>query len=65
MHQSQKEGKDKESIQSSTTPGPRGDKNTQKNHTQESQGVSSFPACDHKAAKNRQDSIIKTNMKHE
>ena len=39
-------------------------KKTQENHTQESEEVSPFPAGDHKAAKNRQDSIIKTNMKH-
>ena len=32
--------------------------------TQESQEISPFPAGDHKAARNRQDSITKTNMKH-
>ena len=37
----------------------------QGNITQESQEVSHFPAAlDHKAAMNRQDSIIKTNVKH-
>ena len=36
-------------------------KNTRKNHTTESQEVSPFPAGNHKAARNRQDSIIKTN----
>ena len=35
------------------------DKNTRKYHTKESQEVSLFPAGDHKAARNRQDSIIK------
>ena len=40
------------------------DTNTRKHHTQESQEVSSFLAGDHKAAKNRQDSIIETNVKH-
>ena len=42
------------------------DKNTRKCNTQESPGVSPFPAGarDHKAASNRKDSITKTNMKH-
>ena len=35
---------------------------TQENKTQESQEVSSFQAGDHKAARNSQDSITKTNM---
>ena len=34
------------------------DKNTRKHHTQESKEASPFPAGDHKAASNRQDSII-------
>ena len=34
------------------------DRNTRKHHSQESQDVSPFPAGDHKAARNRQDSII-------
>ena len=38
------------------------DKNTRKDHIQEL--VSPPPAGDHKAARNRQDSITKTNMKH-
>ena len=38
--------------------------NTRKHHTQESQNVSSFPAGDHKAARNRQESIRKTDMEH-
>ena len=32
--------------------------NTRKYHTQESQEVSTFPAGDHKAARNREDSIL-------
>ena len=40
------------------------DKNTRKHHTQESQADIPFSAGDHKAARNRQDSIIKINMKH-
>ena len=40
------------------------DKNTRKHRIQESQEVSRFPAGDDKAARNRQDSIIKTNVKH-
>ena len=60
----EEEDKDQESIQSSTTPDPRNHmgkrQNTRKHHTQESQDVSSFPAGDHKAARNGQDSIIKT-----
>ena len=39
-------------------------KHTEKHHTQESQVVSPFPAGDHKAARNRQYSITKTNMDH-
>ena len=34
------------------------------NKTQKSKEVSPFPAGDHKAARNRQDSITKTNMTH-
>ena len=37
------------------------DKNTRKHHIQESQEVSPFPAGDHKAERNRQDSMAKTN----
>ena len=40
------------------------DKTIRKLDTQESQEVSPFPAGDHKAARNRQESIIKTNVKH-
>ena len=35
------------------------DKNTRKHHTQENRGISPFQAGDHKAARNRQDSITK------
>ena len=63
-----KEGKDQESIQSSTTPDPRHHmgkgQNTRKHHTHESQEVSPFPAGEHKSARSRQDSIIKTSVKH-
>ena len=38
------------------------DKNIRKHHTQKSQEVSPFPAGDHKAAKNRQESM--TDKKH-
>ena len=37
-------------------------KNTSIHHTQESQEVSAFPTGDHKAARNRHDSMAKTNM---
>ena len=40
------------------------DKNTRKHHTQKSLDVSPFPAGDHKAARNRQDSMTKANTKH-
>ena len=40
------------------------DKDTRKHHNQQSQGDSPFPASDHRAARNKQDSIIKINMKH-
>ena len=40
-----------------------GDKNMRKHHTHESQEVSPFQTGDHKAARNRQDSITKTNNK--
>ena len=35
------------------------DKNTRKHHTQERQKVSPFTTCNHKAARNRQDSITR------
>ena len=37
------------------------DKNTRKHHTHESQEASPFPAGDHNAAKNRQESMTDTN----
>ena len=40
------------------------DKNTRKHHTQESKEVNLFPAGDHKAARNRQDSMPKTKKIH-
>ena len=62
-----KEGKDQESIQSSTTPDPGTPygkvTKTQENITLKSQEVSPFPAGDHKATRNRQDSTTKTNLK--
>ena len=39
------------------------DKNTRKHHIQESQEVIPFPAGDHKAAMNRQDSMTDTKHK--
>ena len=39
------------------------EKNTRKRHIQESQKVSPFPAGDHKAASNRQDSMTDTKYK--
>ena len=40
------------------------DKNTGKHHIQERPDVSLFPAYENKAARNRQGSIIKTNVNH-
>ena len=69
-HHSKEEGKDQESIQSSTTPEPgqqinkwESDKNTRKRHIQESQEVSLFPAGNHKAAMNRHYSMTDTKHK--
>ena len=50
--QSKKEGKDQESMQSSTTPDP-GYQWESDNFTNESQEVSPFPAGDQKATINR------------
>ena len=47
MYKSKEEGKDQESIQSSTTPDP-GHHMGKKHHTQESPEVNLFPARDHK-----------------
>ena len=38
------------------------DKNTRNHHIQESQGASPFPAGDHKATRNRKDSMTKTKI---
>ena len=61
------EGKNKESIQSSTTLTQdtiwERDKNTRKHYVQESQEASRFPAGDHKVARNRQDSMTKIKQK--
>ena len=63
--ESKEECKYQESIKSSTTPDPRhvweSDKYTRSHHIQESQEVSPFPAGYHKAARNRQYSMTKTN----
>ena len=55
-YEQKQEGKDQDSIQSSTTPDPglrmgKSDKNTRKHHIQESQEVSPFPIGDHKNRK--------------
>ena len=53
IKKSMKEGKDQESIQSSTTPDPGyqwESDNSQLDITNESQEVSPFPAGDHKAS---------------
>ena len=54
-----------DTIKSHTCPSHiwESDKNTRKHHTKESQEVKPFPAGNHKASKNRQDSIIITNVK--
>ena len=38
------------------------DKNVRKHHIQGSQEISPFPAGDHKAARHRQDNMVKTNI---
>ena len=50
-------------IQSSTTRDPGHHMTTRKHHIQESQGVSPFPAGDHKAAMNRLNSMTTTKHK--
>ena len=71
-YKSREEGKDQELIQGidtikyhtwPATPYRKVAK-TRKHNTQESQEVSPYPAGDHKAARNRQDSKTKTNMKN-
>ena len=58
---SKEEDKDQDSIQSSTSPDRNtiweSDKNTRKHPTQERQAISTFPAGDHKVARNRQERI--------
>ena len=64
--QAKEEGKDQESIQSSTKPDPGhhlGKWQKIKHHTQESQEVNPFQADDHKTAISRQDSITDTKHK--
>ena len=59
IFKSKKEGKDQKMIQSSTTPDQdntwESNEITIKHHTQESQEVIPFPAGDHKATANRQE----------
>ena len=60
LHKSKKDGKDQESIQSSTTPDSGyhvGKWQNVINITKKSQEVSPFPAGDHKAAMNRRESM--------
>ena len=63
---SKEEGKDQESTRSSTIPYQNtiweSDTNTRKHNTQENQEVSPFPAGDHKATRNRLESITKIHM---
>ena len=65
LYKSKKDGKDQESIQSSTTPDPgyHMGKWQQLNITNKTQEVSPFPACDHKAAMNRHESMKKARHK--
>ena len=62
---SKEEGKDQESIHSSTIPEPgwKSDKNTRKHYIQESQVVSPFPTYDHNAARNKLHGMANTNTK--
>ena len=67
VYESKKGEKDKELIQSSTTPDPgyhMGMTKIQLNTTNKSQKVSPFPAGDHKAAMNRRESMTNTSRKH-
>ena len=63
-----REGKDQESMQSSTTPDPeqhsgKWQKHKKTTHTW-AKRLALFQAGDHKAARNIQDNITKTIMKH-
>ena len=64
MVKSKEEGQDQESILSSTTTDTGyhmvSDNNTRRHHIQENQEVSPFPADDHKAEMNRQESMTDT-----
>ena len=62
---SKDECKSQEWIQSSNTPDPSNHNDTNKrlHPTKKSKEVSPFPAGHHKAASNRHDSIIKTNVR--
>ena len=63
-YKSKKEAKDQKSIQSSSkTETLKRDKNTRKHHTQKDQEASPIPAGEHKAAKNRQESMTDTKHK--
>ena len=68
MSESKEEGKEQESINTlkyHTLPETSYGKVTKtQGNTKESQEASPFPASDHKAARNRHDSIKKTNEKH-
>ena len=66
-YQSKKDGKDQESIQSSTTPDPEYHMGKRQNHTknyqkQEQRGQL-FLAGDHKAVMNRRESMTNTRQK--
>ena len=67
-NESNKEGKDQESIYSGTTPDPgpiwESVKSTRKHNLSERQEVSPFPAGERKAVINRQNSVTKTKTKH-
>ena len=63
-NKSKEEGNDHESICTMTRDTVWESDITQENNTQKSQEASPLPAGDHKAARKRQDSITKTNMKH-
>ena len=66
LQQSKEDSKDKESIQSGTTPVPGYQMGKYKftiNITNKSQEVSPFPSGDHKAAMNRRESMTSTTHK--
>ena len=59
-HLSKNEGKDQELIQSSTTPDPGHHIGKLQKPKKTSHTISPFPAGDHKAVRNTQDSMSKT-----